>query len=176
MKKLALVLVSMIFLGACTQEKSVEERYVYEVDKVIDVETGDEYLMEDEGEITIVHTDGTTEKIAVEEAPFYESALSEDFLKSMEAKLQQRKLDLLEDKKNKIKEVRRSRYAHISDDDLLDQFQQAHKDRLDMSRQMDMVAELVERGVVSSDDAPGLLEISPEMIDFNIELEKPNEN
>jgi hypothetical protein len=175
MKKLVLVLVSIIFLGACAQEKSIEERYIYEVDKVIDVETGDEYVMEDEGEITIVHADGTTEKIAVEEAPFYESALSEDFLKSMEAKLEQRKLDLLEDKKNKIKEVRRSRYVNISDEDLLKQFQQAHKDKLDMSRQIDMIAELIDRGVVSSEDAPDLLEISPEMIDFDLEVEAPEE-
>jgi hypothetical protein len=175
MKKLTLILLSLIFLASCAKEKSVEERYLYEVDKVVDVETGDEYILEDEETITIIHTDGSTEKIAIEEAPFYESALSEEFIKSMEENLQQRKLALLEDKKDKIKEVRRSRYAHISDEDLLKQFQQGHKDGLDISRQIDMIAELIDRGVVSSEEAPGLLEISPELIDFDIEIDEIDE-
>ncbi|MGY6741562.1 MAG: hypothetical protein ACXIUQ_02420 [Cecembia sp.] len=176
MKRVTLILLSVIFLASCAKEKSVEERYVYEGDKVVDVETGDEYFMEDEGEITVVHTDGTMEVIAVEEAPFFETALSEEFLKSMEARLEERKLKLLEDKRDKIREVRRSRYAHMSDDDLLSQFKQAHKDQLDLSRQIDMIAELIDRGVIAEDEAPIMLEISPELIDFDVELEEPIEN
>lgn len=175
MKKTIIIVLSLIVLASCGREKSIEERYVYEVDKVIDVDTGDEYIMEDEGEITIIHPDGTTEVIAIEDSPFYESALSEEYIQYLESKMQDRKLELLESKKNQIQEVRRSRYANISDDELLSQFQQAHADGLDMSRQMDMIAELVDRGVVSSEDAPDLLEISPDLINFDIELEEPIE-
>ncbi|EKB48664.1 hypothetical protein [Cecembia lonarensis] len=176
MKKLGIILLSIIFLASCAKEKSVEERYVYEIDKVVDIETGDEYFMEEDDEITVIHSDGTKEVISFEEAPFYESALSEDFLRSMEERLQERKLKLLEEKREKIREVRRSRYANISDDELLSQFKQAHKDQLNLSRQIDMIAELIDRGVIAEDEAPIMLEISPELIDFDVELEEPIEN
>lgn len=175
MKKLMIITLSIIMISACSSEKSVEERYIYEGEKIVDVETGDEYLMEEEGKITVVHTDGSTEKVAIDETPFYESALSEDFIKSLESNYAERKQALLEEKKNLLKENRRSRYADISDEDLLKQFQQAHKDGLDMGRQMDMVAELIERGAVTSEQAPELLEIEPELINFDIDIEKPGE-
>jgi hypothetical protein len=176
MKKTVLLILSIAFLVSCAKEKSIEERYLYEGDKIVDVETGDEYIMEDDQQITIIHTDGTMEKIAVDETPFYGSALSDEYLKSLEAKMTERKEKLLEEKKNQLKEVRRSRYANISDDELLKQFKQAHADGLDMSRQMDMIAELVERGIVNTEEAPGLLEISPELIDLDIEIDEIKEN
>lgn len=176
MKKAIIFVLSIGILASCAKEKKIEERYLYETDKVIDIETGDEYIMEEENEITVVHSDGTKEVIPIEEAPFYGSTLSDDYLRFLEEKMQQRKERILEAKKNQIKEARRTRYASISNEELLKQFQQAHKDGLDMSRQMDMIAELIDRGVVSSEEAPDLLEISPEMIDFDIELEKPIEN
>lgn len=176
MKKATIFILSIIILSSCAKEKSVEERYLYETDKVVDIETGDEYIMEEENEIIVVHTDGTKDIIPIEDAPFYGSALSDDYLRSLEEKMRERKEKILEEKKNQIKEVRRSRYASLSDEELLKQFQQGHKDGLDMSRQMDMIAELIDRGVVSSQEAPDLLEIAPELIDFDFDLEKPIEN
>lgn len=176
MKKTILLLLSIAILSSCKQEKSVEERYLYQEDKIVDIETGDEYLMEEDEMITVVHTDGSKEKIAIDETPFYGSALSEEYIKSLEAKLAERKEALLEEKKNQLKEARKSRYVDFSDEELLERFQRAHKDGLDMSRQMDMIAELVERGVVSSEDAPDLLEISPEMVNFELEIDENPEN
>jgi peroxiredoxin len=176
MKKIVLFTLSIAFLSSCAKEKSIEERYLYEGDKIVDVETGDEYIMEEDQQITIIHTDGTMELVAVDETPFYGSALSDEYIKSLEAKLAERKGKLLEEKKNQLKEVRRSRYANISDDELLKQFKQAHSDGLDMSRQMDMIAELVDRGIVNTEEAPGLLEISPELIDLDIEIDKLEDN
>lgn len=175
MKKLMIITLSIVLMSACTSEKTVEERYIYEGEKIVDVDTGDEYLMEEEGKITVVHTDGSKEKLAIDELPFYETALSDDFIQSLESNYAERKQALLEQKKNMLKENRRSRYAEISDEELLKQFQQAHKDELDMGRQMDMVAELIERGAVTSDQAPELLEIEPELINFDIDIEKPGE-
>ena len=142
MKKLMIIALSVVLMGACTGEKSVEERYIYEGEKIVDVETGDEYMMEEEGKITVVHTDGTKEKLAIDETPFYESALSQEFISSLESNYA-RKQELLE-KERVVERKRRSRYAEISDEELMKQFQQAHKDKLDMGRQMDMVAELIE--------------------------------
>jgi len=176
MKKAIILIVSIGILASCAKEKSIEGRFSYETEKVLDVETGDEYIMEEENEITVIHRDGTKEVIPIEKAPFYGSTFSEDYLRYLEEKMLQRKERLLEEKKNQIKEARRSRYASISDEDLLKQFQQAHQEGVNMSRQMDMIAQLIERGVVSSKDAPDLLEISPELIDFDFELEKPIEN
>jgi hypothetical protein len=176
MKKIVLFTLSIAFLVSCAKEKSIEERYLYEGDKIVDMETGDEYIMEEDQQITIIHTDGTMEIVAVDETPFYGSALSDEYLKSLEAKLAERKEKLLEEKKNQLKEVRRSRYANISDEELLKQFKQAHDDGLDMSRQMDMIAELVDRGIVNTEEAPGLLEISPELIDLDIEIDEIEEN
>jgi len=175
MKKLMIIALSIALISACTSEKSVEERYLYEGEKIVDVETGDEYMMEEEGKITVVHKDGTKEKLAIDETPFYETALSEEFISSLESNYNARKQALLEKKKEMLKENRRSRYAEISDEELLKQFQQAHKDGLDMGRQMDMVAELIERGAVTEDQAPELLEVEPELINFDIDIEKPGE-
>ena len=175
MKKLMIITMSIVLLGACSGEKSAEERYVYEGEKIVDVETGDEYLMEEEGKITVIHTDGSKEKLAIDETPFYETALSEEFISSLESNYAARKQEILEKKKEMLKENRRSRYAEISDEDLLEKFQQAHKDGLDMGRQMDMIAELIERGAVAKDKAPELLEVEPELINFDIDIENPGE-
>lgn len=176
MKKLIVFTMGIALLSACGSEKSVEERYIYEEGKVVDVESGDQYMMEEEGAITVIHTDGTKEKLAIDETPFYETALSEEYIKSLESNYAERKQKLLEKKKEELKANRRSRYAEISDEELLEQFQQAHKDGLDIGRQIDMVAELIDRGTISEEEAPEYLEMDPELIDFDIDIEKPGEN
>jgi hypothetical protein len=177
MKKISMFLITagIAFTVACSGGKSEEERYVYEGDKIVDEVTGDEYYMEEDDVITVKHTDGTTEKLAIDETPFYESALSEEYIQSLEARYLERKENLLSEKKEMLKEARRSRYAEFSDDELMKRFQQAHKDNLDMTRQMDMMAELVDRGLVADDEAADLLEIDPKMVDLDIEIEEPVE-
>lgn len=170
-----LITAGIAFTVACSGGKSEEERYVYEGDKIVDEVTGDEYYMEEDDVITVKHTDGTTEKLAIDETPFYESALSEEYIQSLEARYLERKENLLSEKKEMLKEARRSRYAEFSDDELMKRFQQAHKDNLDMTRQMDMMAELVDRGLVADDEAADLLEIDPKMVDLDIEIDEPVE-
>ncbi|PRY88156.1 hypothetical protein [Mongoliibacter ruber] len=177
MKKISMFLITtgMAFTVACSGGKTEEERYVYEGDKIVDEVTGDEYIMEEDDVITVIHKDGSKEKLAIDETPFYESALSEEYINSLESRYLARKESLLAEKKDKLKEARKSRYAEFSDDDLLERFKQAHKDGLDMTRQLDMMAELVDRGLVSGDEAADLLEIDPKMMDLDIELEEPVE-
>ncbi|SNR98656.1 hypothetical protein SAMN06295967_101372 [Belliella buryatensis] len=174
MKKLMIALVSASLLFACSQEKSVEERYLYEGDKIVDVETGDEYLLEEsEEEFILVHKDGSTEVIPMEETPFFGTTLSDEYVNDWKKSLEARKDLLLEEKKNKLKDARRARYAEFTDEELMDKFQKMHNDKEDMTLQMDLIAELVERGAISDEDAPDLLEIDPELINFDIEIEAP---
>lgn len=173
MKKLLIAAIGASLLFACSQEKSVEERYLYEGDRIVDIETGDEYLLEEsEDEFIVVHTDGTKEAIAIEETPFFGTTLTDDYVNDWKKNLELRQEKLLEDKKNKLKETRRARYEEYSSEELMNKFQKMHKENADMSQQMDIIAELIERGAISDEDAPSLLEIEPEMIDFNIELEE----
>ncbi|SIS68629.1 hypothetical protein [Belliella pelovolcani] len=174
MKKLMIAAVSASLLFACGQEKSVEERYLYEGDKIVDVETGDEYLLEEsEEEFVVVHKDGTKEVIPMEETPFFGTTLSDDYVNDWKKSLEERKAQLLEDKKNSLKEARKARYAEYSDEELMEKFQKMHKDNADMTLQMDLIAELVDRGAISDEDAPDLLEVEPEFINFDIEIEMP---
>lgn len=174
MKKVLIIgMIITSFLAACSGEKKLEQRFIYENDKIVDVETGDEYILEDIEEFTVVHSDGTVEKIPLEEAPFYSGAFSGDYLDELDKKMEERKLRLIEEKKQKIKEARNARYAEISDEELLTKFKAGHADGLELGLQMDMIAELIDRGVIAEDEAPILLEIEPEMIDLDIDLEAP---
>ncbi|UJP64858.1 hypothetical protein [Mongoliitalea daihaiensis] len=174
MKKIWIVgMLIVSFLAACTGEKTLEQRFVYEDDKIVDVETGDEYILEDVEEFTVVHSDGTVEKIPLDEAPFYTGAFSAEYLDELDKNLEERKLRLIEEKKMKIKEARNARYAELSNDELLAKFKEGHSDGLELGIQMDMIAELIDRGVIAEDEAPVMLEIEPELIDFDINPEAP---
>jgi hypothetical protein len=170
MKKLFFLAVVSILALACAREKSVEERYLYEGDKIVDLETGDEYILEDEQEITVVHKDGTKERLPIVEAPFFGSPISDSLVQTWEANFTARQERLIGEKRNVLKEARKQRYADLSDDELMKRFQDAHKRGDDMSLQMDMMGELVERGAVSADQAPDLLEISPDLVDLEMEI------
>lgn len=162
---------AVLLFSSCKKEADVQERFAYETEKVIDQETGDEYLMEQKDSLTIVHKDGSSEKIAVQEAPFYGEDFIKNHLKTMEAQIEERLQTLLIDKKNKIKEARRARYAALKNEELVARFHDSHKKGEDLSVQIDMIAELIERGVINNADAPTLLEISPDLIDLDIDLE-----
>lgn len=177
MKKLLIALLSTSILFACKQEKSVEERYIYDEDKIVDVETGDEYILDDnDQEFVIIHKDGSKEVVSVEDTPFYGTALSDGYISEWKENMSSREEKLLEEKKNKLKQARKDRYADLSDEELMKKFQKSHEDGIDMSLQMDIIAELVERGAITDRDAPTLLEIEPELINLNIEIEAPVEN
>lgn len=176
MKKLLIFTFTLALLGSCAQESSTEERYIYEEDKIVDVETGDEYVMDETENVTIMHQDGTTEKVAIDETPFYGTALSDTFLMRYEANLAERQQQLLENKRNKLATARTEKYANLSDDELMAQFQKSHKENEDMGIQLEMIAELITRGAVTSDEAPNLLEISPEMFNLDSAMESSLEN
>jgi hypothetical protein len=172
MKKLILIILGgVMFTFSCNSEKNAESRFVYEGDKIVDVETGDEYVLEDDTEaFTVIHSDGSREKIPVAEAPVYGSALSDEYIADWKNQLALKKEQALEDKKNKLKEARRKRYENLSNDELMKKFQDLHKRGVEMDVQMDIVAELVARDVLKEDDAPILLEIDPNLVDFEVEI------
>lgn len=174
MKKLILIALCAAVMTGCGQDKPVEERYVYEGEKVVDVETGDEYLLEDENVVTVIHTDGSRETVAVEETPFYGTAVSDEYFAELQKNLTVRKERILEEKKNKMKDQRRAKYEGLSDEELLDRFKESHQKNEDMAKQMEMMSELVERGVVNTEDAPNLLEVP--MSEINLEPEVADES
>lgn len=175
MKKTIAIMLTVGSLWACKTEKAPEERFLIEADTVMDVDTGDKFVMDqDSTHLTVIHQDGSKEVLDLEKAPFYGTKVAEDYLQKMEDALQKRVDDLMEQKNAKLKEARKARYASITDEDLLKQFQEGHKNGLDMARQMDMIAELIARGVVASEQAPDLLEIAPEMVNLNVELDSIN--
>lgn len=172
MKKSILILMMAGALVACKTEKSTEERFLFEGDAVTDVETGDQFVMDIDNEhVTVIHQDGSREVLDLDQTPFYGTLVAEEYLQKMEQGFQRRLDELFEQKNARLMEARKSRYAEISDEALLEKFQEGHKNGLDMARQMDMIAELIARGVIASEQAPELLEIEPEMIDLNVELD-----
>ncbi len=157
---------------SCAREKTVEERYLYEGDKIVDVDTGDEYIMEESGEFMIVHPDGTTESINIEETPFFGTSLSDQYVKDWEVGMEERKEQLLMEKKMQLREERRNRYAHLSDEQLLKEFKAIHQKKGDMTLQREMINELVERGAVSPEEAPNFLEIDPKLMDLDVDVDR----
>ncbi|KEO72382.1 hypothetical protein [Anditalea andensis] len=168
MKKMILYLfVSAIFL-ACTTPKSEEDRFVYEEDRIVDTETGDEYTLEDESSYVVTHPDGEQEVVSREEAPFYGTEGLDEYMRQYSDRLAERKEAAMLEHKNQIKAARAERYSEYSDDQLLERFNRLHNENAPYEEQMDVMAELVERGVVGEDDAPGLLEVDAREIDFDI--------
>lgn len=175
MKRTIAIMLAAGMLWSCKAEKAAEERFVFEGEAVTDVDTGDIFLMEEDNEhITVVHKDGSKEVLDLDKTPFYATTVADDYLKKMEDAYQKRIDDMIAQKNAKLMEARKSRYAQFGNDELLKKFQEGHKSGLDMARQMDMIAELIARGIVSSEQAPDLLEISPELIDLNVELDSLN--
>ncbi len=171
MKKFIIIAISIGLMFSCANEKSVEERYLYQGEKIVDVDTGDEYIMEEAGQFTIVHPDGTTEKIAIDETPFFGTALSDEYVEDWKAGLEQREQQLLEEKRNQLKETRRQKYADMSDDELMEKFKTVHQQDGDMTEQREMIFELIDRGAISPDQGPVLLEIDPELMNGDIEAD-----
>lgn len=159
------------------QEKSLEERFVHDIDKIIDIETGDEYLIDDDNQgFLVIHKDGSTEAVSIEDSPFFETDFSNLDISEWKKNMPARKQKLLEKKKNQLIQTRKERYSDLTDEELMEKFKKSHEAAIDMSLQIDMIGELVERGAIAGKDAPTLLEIEPNLIDFNIEIRAPLEN
>jgi len=171
MKKLILsVFVSVIML-ACTTPKSEEDRFVYEEDRIVDTETGDEYILEDESTYIVTHPDGEREVVAREEAPFYGTEGLDEYMRQYGDRLTQRKEAAMQEHKNRIKAARSERYAQYTDEQLLERFNRLHRENAPYEEQMDVMAELVERDVVGEDEAPGMLEVEERDLNFDIEFD-----
>jgi len=172
MKKLILIIFwGALFTFSCQSKKNDEERFVFEGDKIVDIETGDEYILEDDTEaFTIIHSDGSKEKKAVTETPIYGSPLTDEYINEWKNQLAIKREQALEDKKNKLKEDRKKRYEELSNEELMKKFQDLHKKGLEFDIQMDIVGELVERNMINKEEAPLLLEIDPNLVNFEVEL------
>jgi hypothetical protein len=127
-------------------------------------------MMEDSLGFTLIHKDGSKEQVAFNETPFFETNLSDEYVKNWKESMREREEKLLLDKKEKFKAERKARYYELDDEALLAKFQKAHQDQVEITIQMDMIAELIERGVTSTEDAPKLLEIDMEFIDLDVEI------
>ena len=176
MKKTIIAIASIGIFASCTNEKSIEERYLYEVDKIVDVDTGDEYILEDSLGFTLIHKDGSREQVAFDETPFFETNLSDQYVKTWKENLAERQEKLLLDKKEKLKDARKARYSDLNDKELLAKFQKSHQDQVEITLQMDMIAELIDREVIATEDAPRLLEMDMELINLDVEIEEVDEN
>ncbi|MBS9524793.1 hypothetical protein KI659_12305 [Litoribacter alkaliphilus] len=175
MKKILLSLLTTAILFSCAQNQSEEERFTYENDRIVDTETGDEYMVEDQDTYTVTHPDGEQETVTYEETPFYGTEAADEFLERYNTRLAERKETLLVEQKNKIKQARKERYAEYSDKELIEQFNQLHKDLAPYEQQMDIIAELVERGAVTEEEAVELMEVDEADINFDIDYD-PEEN
>ncbi|ERM83350.1 hypothetical protein P872_16025 [Rhodonellum psychrophilum GCM71 = DSM 17998] len=176
MKKTIIAIASIGILASCTNEKSIEERYLYEGDKIVDIETGDEYFMEDSLGFTLIHKDGSKEQVAFDDTPFFETNLSDEYVKTWKENIAEREEKLLLEKKEKFQAARKARYSDLDNEALMAKFQKAHQEKVEITLQMDMIAELIDREVIATEDAPGLLEIDIEFIDLDFNIEEADEN
>ncbi len=173
MKKTCLMLMSAGILLSCSSPK--EDRYVFEEERILDTETGDEYYLNKMDTLTVVNIEGETSEIVVSAAPFYEHEEMDRMIADYKASISDRKERILEDKKKFLREQRKERYASYDDEALLKRFNELHAEDADFDKQMDVMAELVRREVVVEKDAPGLLEVEDVVLDFDIEY-NPNED
>jgi hypothetical protein len=174
MKKLFLIAISIGLIMSCESGKSVEERYLYEGEKIVDVDTGDEYIMEEPGQFTIIHPDGTTEKVNIDETPFFGTTLSDQYVEDWKAGIEERKVNLLEQQREQLQAERRAKYADMSDDEVMNRFKEVHAQDGDMTLQRELIFELIDRGTISHEDAPNLLEIDPELLNLDLEADTVN--
>ncbi len=169
MKKTCLLLLASGILLSCSSPK--EDRYVFEEERIIDTETGDEYYLNKMDTLTVVNIEGETSEIVVSAAPFSEHEEMDKMIANYKATISDRKEQILQDKKIRLRENRKERYADYDDEALLKRFNELHAEEADFDQQMDVMAELVRREVVVEKDAPGLLEIDDVDLDFDIEYD-----
>ncbi len=168
------ILALIVIAVACSSDK--EDRYIFEAERVVDTETGDEYYLKSPDTMTVVHIDGVSEPVTVSSTPFAGSEELEKMMDRYMETLQKRKDSLLEQENERIRQQREERYAEYSDDELMERFNTLHEEDANFEQEMDIVAELVRREVVLEIDVPEILEIDPEDIDMNIDYQPEEDN
>ena len=172
MKRFLLSLICASVLFACEQQKTQdEERFVYEQDRIVDTETGDEYMIEDEDAYVVTHPDGEQEVLTYEETPFYGSPMHDRYIEEYYDRLGQRKEAAMQEQKARIREARKARYSEYSNNELVQEFNRLHRENAPYEQQMDVMAELVERGHVTEDEAADMMEVGKEDINFDIQFD-----
>ncbi|MCC5938708.1 MAG: hypothetical protein JJU34_15615 [Lunatimonas sp.] len=166
MKTLGIIALSVLTFTSC-QKNTTEDRFVFEEERILDLETGDEYYLQNMDTLTVVNIEGEASQIVVSAAPFSDSEELEFLIASYKEKISDRKEDMFTEQKSKIIDERKARYEEYSDEELLAFFNQIHKDDAPYGQQMDVMAELVKREAVLEIDVPKLLEIDTAKVDFN---------
>lgn len=168
MKKLLIGLTFISLVVACNN-KSEEERFIFEEERVLDMETGNEYYVNNMDTLTVVNIEGETSNIVVTEAPFSDREELEEMLKAHKEKLLDRKEAALEEQKERIKKERAERYAEYDDQELLRLFNEMHEEDRPYEQQLDVITELVRREAILETDAAKLLEVDTVTLDFDID-------
>lgn len=153
---------------SCTN-RSAEDRFIFEDERILDMETGDEYYINKMDTLTLVNIEGESSEIVVTATPFSDSDELDRMMASYKEKLTERKDALYKDQKEKIKAERAERYAEYDDQELLALFNKIHREEDPYEKQMDVIAELVRREAVLETDAAKLLEVDTVILDFDID-------
>jgi hypothetical protein len=168
MKNLWIGIVLFSFLASCNN-RSTEDRFIFEEERILDMETGDEYYINKMDTLTLVNVDGETSEIVVTATPFYDNREWIEMMQNYKDKLSDRKGALLDDQKEKIKAERAARYAQYDDQELLALFNEMHRKDDPYEQQMDVITELIRRNAVLETDAAKLLEVDSVTLDFDID-------
>lgn len=168
MKKLWIAIIMLSISFSCTN-RSAEDRFIFEDERILDMETGDEYYINKMDTLTLVNIEGESSEIVVTATPFSDSDELDRMMASYKEKLTERKDALYKDQKEKIKAERAERYAEYDDQELLALFNKIHREEDPYEKQMDVIAELVRREAVLETDAAKLLEVDTVILDFDID-------
>ncbi|HSI76151.1 MAG TPA: hypothetical protein VK957_09655 [Lunatimonas sp.] len=168
MKKLWIAIIMLPVVFSCTN-RSAEDRFIFEDERILDMETGDEYYINKMDTLTLVNIEGESSEIVVTATPFSDSDELNKMMASYREKITERKDALYKDQKEKIKAERAERYAEYDDQELLTLFNKLHSEDVPYEQQMDVIAELVRREAVLETDAAKLLEVDTVTLDFDID-------
>lgn len=168
MKKLWIAIIMLTVIFSCTN-RSTEDRFIFEDERIVDIETGDEYYINKMDTLTIVNIEGESSEIVVTATPFSESDELDRMMAAYKERITERKETLVTEQKEKIKAERAERYSQYDDQELLTLFNKMHKDERPYEQQMDVIAELVRRDAVLETDVAKLLEVDTVTLDFEID-------
>ncbi|EON78566.1 hypothetical protein ADIS_0916 [Lunatimonas lonarensis] len=139
---------------------------MFEEERILDLETGDEYYLQNMDTLTVVNIEGETSQIVVTAAPFSDKEELDLMISNYKEKIAGRKDEMLTEQKTKIIDERKARYEEYSNEELLAFFNKIHQEDAPYGQQMDVMAELVNREAVLELDVPTLLEIDTAKIDL----------
>jgi flagellum-specific peptidoglycan hydrolase FlgJ len=168
MKNLWIAIIISAIIFSCTNRSS-EDRFIFEEERILDLETGDEYYINKMDTLTIVNIEGESSEIVVTAAPFSDSDELDRMMAAYKEKLSERKDSLVKEQKEKIKAERAERYSEYDDQELLAFFNKIHKEERPYEQQLDVIAELVSRDAVLETDVAKLLEVDTVTLDFEID-------